>query len=341
MTPGGEPDKRGGVGGERTPLVQDVDDPGLADTTWRASTCIAKESGAWLRAEVRADEGGASESGMDQGDDAIGNPQYGGVIRRTCPRGGSGEKVVHVARANGAAGQRSPDRYGTPRDVVRTGAVVRRVTGFSVGIREVLVPPRPLFVQPVTSRMHQSSWCASHVAGVRVLRRGPRQAGCRHKHEDRGHPAGTYDPKINKGLRELADHRLPDRPAGRAGQRRTNREWWSADAIRRDFVLAAAGRSARLPTSASRRQWCGVVRWAGTRSSRALDGENRFVFSPVEQTRPDGVARARSSAFVCVVFVQGSPPTAKSGRQGRVLVPWRLMGQQVHGPHCGDRRADT
>ena len=135
----------------------ELTDPGLRATTWPGIEMHRERIRGWLRAEVSAatvaqrlrDEYGvsASESSVRR------------WISANLSEEAKREKVT-VARGPVPAGSEAQIDYG------RLGMWFDPVSGRHVAVWAfvmVLACSRHLFVQPVL-KMHQSSWCASHVA---------------------------------------------------------------------------------------------------------------------------------------------------------------------------------
>lgn len=129
--------------------------------------------------------------------------------------------------------------------------------------------------------MHQSSWCASHVAAFEFFGGVPARLVPDNLKTGVTRP-DLYDPKINKAYAELGAHygclidparanKPKDKPRVERPMQYIRDSFWRG----REFTSLEQMQAAALV-------WCREV--AGARNSRALDGEQPgFVFSTVEQ----------------------------------------------------------
>ncbi|CCQ18483.1 Transposase [Rhodococcus sp. AW25M09] len=196
----------------------------------------------------------------------------------------------------------------------------------------VLACSRHMFVQPVL-KMHQSSWCASHVAAFEYFGGVPARAVPDNLKTGVERP-DLYDPKINQAYAELAAHyqllvdparaRKPkDKPRVERPMQYVRDSFWRG----REFTSLG-----QMQTDAVR--WCSEV--AGLRNSRALDGGSPLkVFQAIEQ--PALIALPQN-AFQLAVWSSGKVATDCHVKVGRALysVPWRLLGSDVHARTSGD-----
>jgi hypothetical protein len=224
LTPGGEPVTEMAWAAHIGRWFPEVSDPGLRATTWPGIEVHRERIRDWLKAEVSAatvaqrlrDEHGvaASESSVRR------------WISANLSEEATRERVT-VARGLVPAGSEAQIDYG------KLGMWFDPVSGRRVAVWAfvmVLAHSRQLFVQPVL-KMHQSSWCASHVAAFEFFGGVPARLVPDNLKTGVAR-SDLYDPKINKAYAELGGPLpLPDRPgAGEQAEGQTARR--APDAVR-------------------------------------------------------------------------------------------------------------
>lgn len=196
----------------------------------------------------------------------------------------------------------------------------------------VLACSRHIFVQPVL-KMHQSSWCASHVAAFEYFGGVPARAVPDNLKTGVDRP-DLYDPKINKAYAELAAHyqllvdparaRKPkDKPRVERPMQYVRDSFWRG----REFASLE-----QMQNDAVR--WCTEV--AGMRHSRALDGGSPLrVFEAIEKP---ALRALPQQPFQLAVWSTGKVATDCHVKVGRALysIPWPLLGSDVHARTSGD-----
>jgi hypothetical protein len=236
---------------------------------------------------------------------------------------------VTVARGLVPAGSEAQIDYG------RLGMWFDPVSGRRVAVWAfvmVLAHSRHLFVQPVL-RMHQSSWCASHVAAFEFFGGVPARLVPDNLKTGVTRP-DLYDPKINKAYAELATHYGALIDPARANKPKDKPRVERPMQYVRDSFWRGREFTSLEQMQAAAQVWCREV--AGVRTSRALDGEQPgFVFATVEQ---HALLPLPQNEFQLAVWSSGKVATDCHVKVGTALysVPWRLMGQQVHARTCGD-----
>ena len=327
LTPGGEPVTETAWAAHIGRWFPEIADPGLRATTWPGIEVHRDRIRDWLKAEVSAatvaqrlrDDHGVCSVGILSAEVDLGEP-----VRR----GDTGESDRGTRTGAGAAA-RPRSTYG------KLGMWFDPVSGRRVAVWAfvmVLAHSRHLFVQPVL-KMHQSSWCASHVAAFEFFGGVPARLVPDNLKTGVTRP-DLYDPKINKAYAELAAHYgcLIDR--ARASKPKDKPRVERPMQYVRDSFWRGREFTSLEQMQAAAEIWCRGV--AGVRTSRALDGQQPgFVFSTVEQHALLALPR---NEFQLAVWSVGKVATDCHVKVGKALysVPWRLMGQQVHARTCGD-----
>jgi transposase len=326
LTPGGVPVTETAWAAHIGRWFPEVADPGLRATTWPGIEVHRDRIRDWLKAEVSA----ATVAQRLRDDHGVAASESS--VRRWISANLSGEATrerVTVARGPVPAGSEAQIDYG------RLGMWFDPVSGRRVAVWAfvmVLAHSRHLFVQPVL-KMHQSSWCASHVAAFEFFGGVSARLVPDNLKTGVARP-DLYDPKINKAYAELAAHygclidparasKPKDKPRVERPMQYVRDSFWRG----REFTSLEQ-------MQAAAEIWCREV--AGARTSRALDGQQPgFVFSTVEQHALLPLPR---NEFQLAVWSSGKVATDCHVKVGKALysVPWRLMGQQVHARTCGD-----
>jgi transposase len=196
----------------------------------------------------------------------------------------------------------------------------------------VMACSRHIFVQPVI-KMHQSSWCASHVAAFEFFGGVPARMVPDNLKTGVDTP-DLYDPKINKAYAELAVHyntlidparafKPKDKPRVERPMQYVRDSFWRG----REFTSLA-----QMQTEAIR--WCREV--AGLRHSRALDGgQPAIVFEAIEL---DALIPLPQNSFQLATWSRGKVATDCHVKVGKALysVPWKLIGADVDARTSGD-----
>jgi transposase len=326
LTPGGEPITEQAWTAHIARWFPEVADPGLRATTWPGIEVHRDRIRGWLAAEVSAatiaqrlrDEHGvsASESSVRR------------WISANLSEEAAREKVT-VARPPVAPGSEAQIDYG------KLGMWLDPVSGRRVAVWAfvmVLSCSRHLFVHPVI-KMHQTSWCASHVAAFEFFGGVPARLVPDNLKAGVTRP-DLYDPKINKAYAELATHDRTLIDPARAGKPKDKPRVERPMQYVRDSFWRGRDFTSLEQMRAGAQVWSREV--AGVRKSRALDGQQPwFVFATVEQHALLPLPR---NQFQLAVWSTGKVATDCHVKVGKALysVPWRLMGQQVHARTCGD-----
>jgi transposase len=206
----------------------------------------------------------------------------------------------------------------------------RRVTVWAFVM--VLAYSRHIFVQPVL-KMHQTSWCASHVAAFEFFGGVPARAVPDNLKTGVEKP-DLYDPKINKAYAELGAHYgMVIDPARARKPKDKPRVERPMQYVRDSFFRGRVFTS--LPQMrAEAVRWCLDV--AGVRHSRALDGAQPLrVFEATEQA---ALIPLPPIAFQLATWSAGIVGVDCHVKVGKALysVPWRLIGARVHARTSGD-----
>jgi transposase len=236
---------------------------------------------------------------------------------------------VTVARGPVAPGSEAQIDYG------RLGMWWNPATGRRVAVEAfVMVLPcsRHMFVRPVI-KTDQTAWCAAHVAAFEFFGGVPARLvpdnlkTCVDKPD-------LYDPKINKAYAELAAHYATLVDPARARKPKDKPRVERQMPYIRDSFWAGREFDSVEQMQDDAIRWCLEV--AGTRHSRALDGEAPVaVFAAIEQSELIPLPR---TPFQLAVWSTGKVGTDCHLKIAKALysVPWRLIGQQVHARTCGD-----
>lgn len=200
-------------------------------------------------------------------------------------------------------------------------ARVRRVWAFVM----VLACSRHMFVRPLL-RLDAAAWVAAHVAGFEFFGGVPRRLVIDNLKTgvDR---ADLYDPKINRGYAELAEHygALID-PARRQKPRDKPRVERPMPYIR-DSFWRGRDFAGEPDMQAAAARWCAEV--AGRRAHRGIDGAAPLsVFTAVEAAALIPLPRAPFELAAWSTPRVGPDCHIKVGK-ALYSVPWRLIGRQV------------
>lgn len=326
LTPGEESISEQGWAAHVARWFPEVADPSLRATTWPDIEPHRTQITTWLKDDVTVAT--VAQRLRDDHCVDVSESSVRRWISANLAEDATREKVT-VPRGAVAPGSEAQIDYG------KLGMWLDPLSGRRVAVWAfvmVLSCSRHIFVQPVL-KMHQSSWCASHVAAfdffggvpARLVPDNLKTGVIR---------ADLYDPKMNKAYAELAAHydtlidparaRKPkDKPRVERPMQYVRDSFWRG----REFTSLQQMQVAAIT-------WCREV--AGVRKSRALDGEQpAFVFSTVEQHALLPLPR---NEFQLAVWSTGKVATDCHVKVGKALysVPWRLMGQQVHARTCGD-----
>ncbi|MGH3557962.1 MAG: IS21 family transposase [Mycobacterium sp.] len=326
LVPGGEPVTQAAWAGHIARWFPEVADPGLRATTWPGIEPYRGQITAWLKGDVTV----ATVAQRLRDDHAVGVSESS--VRRWISANlaeESAREKVTVARGLVDPGSEAQIDYGK-LGMWFNPVIGRRVTVWAFVM--VLSHSRHLFVQPVL-KMHQSSWCASHVAAFEFFGGVPARLVPDNLKAGVTRP-DLYDPKINKAYAELAVHYRTLIDPARAGKPKDKPRVERPMQYVRDSFWRGREFTSLEQMQAAAVLWCREV--AGVRKSRALDGEQpAFVFSTVEQHHLLALPR---NEFQLATWSMGKVATDCHVKVGKALysVPWRLMGQQVHARTCGD-----
>jgi transposase len=314
LTPGREPVTETAWAAHVARWFPEVADPGLRATTWPGIEVHRDLIRDWLKAEVSAAT--VAQRLRDEHCVAASESSVRRWISANLSEEATREKVT-VARGLVPAGSEAQIDYG------KLGMWFDPVSGRRVTVWAfvmVLAHSRHLFVQPVL-KMHQSSWCASHVAAFEFFGGVPARLVPDNLKTGVTRP-DLYDPKINKAYAELAAHygclidparanKPKDKPRVERPMQYVRDSFWRG----REFTSLEQ-------MQAAAQIWCREV--AGARKSRAIDGqEPGFVFATVEQHALLPLPR---NAFQLAVWSTGKVATDCHVKIGKALysVPWRL-----------------
>lgn len=326
LTPGGDAITEAQWHAHIARWFPDIADPGLRATTWPAIAAHKAQITGWLEADVTI----ATIAQRLRDEHAL-DASESSVRRWITAHGDDAalERRVTISRGAVPPGAEAQIDYG------KLGMWFDPESGRRVAIWAfvmVLSCSRHIFVQPVI-KMHQTSWCVSHVAAFEFFDGVPARLVPDNLKTGVQTP-DLYDPKINKAYAELAAHygtlvdparaRKPkDKPRVERPMQYVRDSFWRG----REFTSLA-----QMQAEAVR--WCLQV--AGTRHSRALDGASPLaVFAALEGPALIALPQA---PFALAVWSTGKVATDCHVKVGKALysVPWRLMGQQVEARTCGD-----
>lgn len=326
LTPGGEPVAEAQWREHITRWFPAIADPGLRASTWPAIAAHHEQITKWLKADVTI-----ATIAQRLRDDHSLDASESSVRRWISANDGDAalEQRVTIARGPVPPGSEAQIDYG------KLGMWLDPASGRRVSIWAfvmVLACSRHMFVQPVI-RMHQTSWCASHVAAFEFFGGVPERL-VPDNLKTGVQTSDLYDPKINKAYGELAVHygtlvdparalKPKDKPRVERPMQYVRDSFWKG----REFTSLAHMQDEAI-------RWCSEV--AGTRHSRALDGAAPLtLFRAVEEP---ALMALPPAPFALAVWSTGKVATDCHVKVGKALysVPWRLLGQRVDARTCGD-----
>ena len=326
LTPGGEQVTELVWAAHIARWFPEIADPGLRATTWPGIEMHRDRIRDWLKAEVSAAT--VAQRLRDDHGVAASESSVRRWISANLSEEAAREKVT-VARGPVPPGSEAQIDYG------RLGMWFDPVSGRRVAVWAfvmVLAYSRHIFVQPVL-KMHQSSWCTSHVAAFEFFGGVPARLVPDNLKAGVARP-DLYDPKINEAYAELGAHYRCLIDPARAGNRKTNH---ASSGPCNTFGTRFGGAGSSTRWSRCRPPpWCGAVRSPVSASpGRWTDKSPGSCSPPSNDMRCCRCLRTYSSL---AVWSTGKVATDCHVTVGKALysVQWRLMGQQVHARTCGD-----